>query len=127
LFAAFVNFIVGFAWYNPKSFGKVWMKEAVVIEESIKGAYMALIFRFSLLFGFMLASNIISLVIHQMHFFSICMHQLQGTDEAAKAMANADIANFMAKYGTEFRTFKHGVFHRLMYGLFFVLPGIGTN
>jgi hypothetical protein len=55
------------------------------------------------------------------------MNQLQGTDEAAKTLATADIADFMAKYGNEFRTFKHGAFHGLMYGLFFVLPVIGTN
>jgi hypothetical protein len=127
LVAAFVNFIVGFLWYNPKTFGNVWMKEAGVTEESIKGANMAVIFGVSLLFAFMLASTVNSLVIHQMHLFSICMNQLQGTDEAAKTLATADIADFMAKYGNEFRTFKHGAFHGLMYALFFVLPVIGTN
>lgn len=77
LVAAFVNFIVGFLWYNPKTFGNVWMKEAGVTEESIKGANMAVIFGVSLLFAFMLASTVNSLVIHQMHLFSICMNQLQ--------------------------------------------------
>jgi Protein of unknown function (DUF1761) len=125
--AAFVNFIVGFLWYNPKTFGKAWMKEAGITEESMKGTSMVVLFGVSLLFAFMLASTVNSLVIHQMHLFSICMHQLQGTDEAAKAMANADIAGFMGKYGNEFRTFKHGVFHGLLYGIFMVLPIIGTN
>ena len=46
LVAAFVNFIVGFLWYNPKTFGNVWMKEAGVTEESIKGANMAVILVF---------------------------------------------------------------------------------
>ncbi|MFC3811642.1 DUF1761 domain-containing protein [Lacihabitans lacunae] len=125
--AAFVNFIVGFLWYNPKTFGNVWMQEAGITEESMKGANMAKIFGFAFLFAVMLSSTVFPMVIHQMHLYSICNHQLMGTDEAAKTMAEADIAAFMEKYGNEFRTFKHGAFHGLLFALFIVLPVIGTN
>ena len=36
-------------------------------------------------------------------------------------------AAFMADYGTAFRTFKHGMLHGFMSGLFFALPVIGTG
>jgi hypothetical protein len=35
--------------------------------------------------------------------------------------------DFMSKHGSNFRTFKHGMFHGIMAGLFFVLPVMGTN
>ena len=127
LVAAIVNFVVGFLWYNPKTFGNPWMKEAGLTEESLKSANMAMIFGFSLLFALMLSFAMSPLVIHQMHLYSICNHQLMGTDAAAKSLAESDIAGFMTKYGTEFRTFKHGAFHGFLYSLFVVLPVIGTN
>jgi Protein of unknown function (DUF1761) len=127
LAAAFVNFIVGFLWYNPKTFGNVWMKECGLTEESIKGANMMKVFGFSFLFAIMLSIALNPMVIHQMHLYSICMNQIEGTDQTAKALAEADINSFMGKYGQEFRTFKHGAFHGLIFGVFLVLPLIGTN
>jgi hypothetical protein len=35
--------------------------------------------------------------------------------------------DFMAKYGNNFRTFKHGVFHGILSSLFIVLPILATN
>lgn len=34
---------------------------------------------------------------------------------------------FMNDYGTAFRTFKHGVLHGVLAGIFIVLPVLGTN
>ncbi|MCP9766625.1 DUF1761 domain-containing protein [Lacihabitans sp. LS3-19] len=127
LLAAFANFVVGSLWYNPKTFGPAWMREAGLTEESMKKGNMVKIFGFTLLFALMLSTAIFPLVVHQMHLYSICNHQLIGTDLAAKTMAEADIAGFMGKYGNEFRTFKHGAFHGLMFSIFLVLPIQGTN
>ncbi len=69
--AALVNFIVGFLWYNPKTFGNVWMKEAGITQESMKGANMMKIFGFASIFSIMLSSSVFPLVIHQMHLGSI--------------------------------------------------------
>ncbi len=41
--------------------------------------------------------------------------------------AGLDFANYMAKYGNNFRTFKHGAFHGFITGIFMALPIIGTN
>ena len=37
------------------------------------------------------------------------------------------VTTFMAKYGSNFRTFKHGVFHGVLAGIFFALPVLATN
>ncbi|MFY9309226.1 MAG: DUF1761 domain-containing protein [Bacteroidia bacterium] len=37
------------------------------------------------------------------------------------------IKDFLAKYGNNFRTFKHGVFHGVMAGFTIALPILGTN
>ena len=34
---------------------------------------------------------------------------------------------FMTKYGTNFRTFKHGAFQGALIGLFFAMPIVGTG
>ncbi|HPH81947.1 MAG TPA: DUF1761 domain-containing protein, partial [Flavobacteriales bacterium] len=36
-------------------------------------------------------------------------------------------ADFMSKYGNTFHTFKHGVFHGVLAGIFFALPVLGIN
>jgi hypothetical protein len=127
LLAALVNVIVGFIWYNPKTFGTVWMKEAGISPEKIKTMNMKVIFGAIIIFSLMLAITINMLVIHQTHIYSLAMNALSGTDEAAKATANADINAFLSKYGQEFKTFKHGAFHGFMSAIFIILPVIGTN
>ena len=37
LLAALSTLVVGFIWYNPKVFGTIWMKEAGLTEEKMKG------------------------------------------------------------------------------------------
>ncbi len=124
---AIINFIIGFLWYNPKTFGTVWMKEANLDPEKMKSMNMVKLMGFSLVFALMIALAVNPMVIHQMHLSSIVMNHIQGTDAAAKTAAEADIANIMAKYGNEFRTFKHGAFHGLLYTVFLILPIIGMN
>lgn len=122
--AAFVPMILGFIWYNPKVLGTAWMKAAGLNEESVKGANMALVFGLSLLFSFMLAFFMQPMVIHQFGFFSLLENQ-PGMHE--NPVTNPDYLSIMAKYGNNFRTFKHGAFHGTLIGLFFALPLIATN
>lgn len=117
--AALVSFIVGFFWYNPKTFGKAWMVEAGVDEEKAKKANMLKVAGFSLLFAFLLAFSMQSIVIHQ--FGALGM--VGGDATAAKSSFDA----FMSDYGTAYRTFKHGAFHGIFAALFIVLPVLGTN
>lgn len=42
--AALSTLVIGFAWYNPKTFGNAWMESVGLTEENIKNSNMALIF-----------------------------------------------------------------------------------
>ncbi len=119
--AALVPILVGFIYYNPKVLGNAWMAATGLTEEQLKKGNMAKIFGFSILFSAMLAFSFGFVVVHQMHLGSI----INGAFETDAA--KADVAAFMQKYGSNFRTFKHGAFHGFIFSLFVVLPIFGTN
>ena len=119
LVAAVSALVVGFIWYNPKVFGTVWMKEADMTEEKIKGGNMAKIFIMAFIFAFLLAMTMMQMTIHQTGALS-----LVGGD-ASKALPS--YAAFMADYGDAYRTYKHGALHGILAGIFVALPILGTN
>ena len=119
LLAALSTLVVGFIWYNPKVFGTIWMKEAGMTEEKMKGSNMIMIFGLSVLYAFFIAFVLQFVTIHQ--FGALGM--VGGDPTIAKPSYEA----FMADYGTAFRTFKHGALHGFMTGLFMILPTIGTT
>jgi hypothetical protein len=117
--AGVIPLVTGFVWYNPKVFGNAWMKSAGMTEENMKGANMPLIFGLTYLFGCILASALMTIVIHQFGFNSVM--QGDNTPETAAYMKN-----FFETYGNRFRTFKHGALHGTISGLFIALPVLGT-
>lgn len=119
LLSALSTLVVGFIWYHPKVFGTIWMNEAGVTEEQMKGSNMILIFGMSILYAFLISFILQFLVIHQ----SGAMCMIGG--DPTKALPSFQA--FMADYGTAFRTFKHGALHGFMTGLFFALPVIGVG
>ena len=119
LVAALSTLVVGFIWYNPKVFGTIWMKESGMTEEKMKGANMAMIFGLSFLYAFFISFILQMLVIHQFGALGMV-----GGDPT---IAKPSYAEFIADYGSAFRTFKHGALHGFMTGLFLALPLIGTN
>jgi hypothetical protein len=126
LAAAVIPLIIGFIWYHPKVFGTAWMKASGVNpEEGGKKPNMALIFSLTFVLSFLIAFGIQFMVIHQFSVFSILANEPGIMDP------NSDIGKwlteFMAKYGNNFRTFKHGMLHGTMSGLLFVTPIIAIN
>jgi hypothetical protein len=117
--AALVPLIVGFIWYNPKVFGNAWMQASGITEEQIKGGNMAKIFGLALVFAFLLAFMLPTLVNHQMGAVSLTGGDIENALPSFQA--------FMDDYGDAFRTFKHGVFHGVLTGIFIALPILGTN
>jgi hypothetical protein len=115
-----VPLLVGMIWYNPKVFGNAWMASTGMTEEKSKGANMPLIFGLTALFGVMFASTMVFMVIHQAHINSILQKELM--DASTKDATTTVVNDFMSKYGTNFRTFKHGAFHGVISAIFFVLP-----
>ncbi|MCB0545111.1 MAG: DUF1761 domain-containing protein [Saprospiraceae bacterium] len=125
IIATLIPMVLGFIWYNPKVFGGAWMKASGLTEESLKGANMPVIFGVSLFLSLLLSIEVNFLAVHQWHLFSILMNEpgLQDPQSEVGRLAS----DFMAKYGSNFRTFRHGVVHGALAGIFFVLPVLGTN
>ena len=125
LIAALIPLLVGFIYYNPKVMGNAWMKETGLNEEQLKNSNMAVIFGLVFVFGFMLAMMMIGLTIHQASIGSI----FEGNPDFVKegTELNTWYKGFMEKYGMNFRTFKHGVLHGVICGIFLALPLIGIN
>ena len=122
--AALVPLVMGFIWYGPMLFQKAWMKQMGFTEESLKGGNMALIFILSYIFSFMVAFFLQFITIHQIGAFS-SMLESGATELTGDALAYYE--DFMAKYGTNYRTFKHGALHGAIGGVFFILPILATQ
>ncbi|MFC2109994.1 DUF1761 domain-containing protein [Bacteroidota bacterium] len=122
--AAIMPLVMGFIWYNPSVFGKAWMKECQFTPESI-GKPNPMIFLYSYVLSFLLAFMLSPIVIHQFGMFSVLINE-PGMTEAGSDVHNY-FTDFMAKYGNNFRTFKHGALHGTMVGLLIALPILATN
>lgn len=122
---ALIPIVIGFVWYNPKVFGSTWMKTVGLTEEDAKNANMAKTMILAYIFSFLLVMAMHFLTIHQMHVYSILLDET-GFGEPGSEVQNL-IDSFMANFGNNFRTFKHGAFHGVIDCLFVVLPVLGTN
>ena len=122
--AALIPLAVGFVWYHPKTFAPAWMAASGTTEEKMRGSNMVIIFATVYFLSFIMSFTIDYLVIHQLSLFSIMAadsnHVMDAGSEAAK-----NYASIMEKYGSDFRTFKHGTFHGAVCGITFALPVLG--
>ena len=123
LASGLVPLAVGAVWYGPL-LGKAWMNAADMSMEKMEGANMMKIYGLALVFGIMLALGLMPIVIHQMGVFSV-LQNLGIEKEGSEGYIY--FQDFMTKYGTEFRTFKHGALHGFMTGVLIFLPVMGTN
>ena len=122
---ALIPLMVGAIWYSPKGFGNLWMREAGVTQEKINSSNMALIFGLTYLLGIFASFILGMLVVHQSHLYSILVDE-PGFGDASSELG-IYLADFMEKYGRDFRTFKHGAFHGAFTGLFMASPVLGIN
>lgn len=123
--AALIPMFTGFIWYNPKVMGTAWMHAADLTEEKLKNANMLLIMGMCYVFANMLAFVLMTLTIHQMGVQSVLMNEPGFNEQSGEAFIY--FQDFLAKYGANFRTFKHGALHGFIAALFIALPLIGTN
>ncbi len=123
--AGIIPMLVGFVWYGKNGVGDLWIKESGVDMEAGKNQNMIALFGVSLLFSIMLAGGLLPAVIHQMGLNSMLMGvpEMNDPNSALSQM----FATLMDKYGTNYRTFKHGAFHGFLTSIFIVLPVIGTS
>lgn len=118
--SALIPMIMGFIWYNPKTFGTAWMQAAEMTDEKIKDANMGVIFGLSYVLCFFIGVSINFMVIHQNHIFSIFAEMTGYDDILAKFMPDGE-------FGQNFRTFKHGAFHGTLSGFLLATPVIAIN
>lgn len=125
LLSALIPLFIGFIWYNPKVFGNFWMRVAEVTEEKLKTGNFIGILIMTYVLGFLISAAMMSVVIHQAHLYSIFADTPGIGDPSTEA--GKYFADLMAKYGNNFRTFKHGVFHGVLTGIFFATPIVAIN
>lgn len=120
LLAAIIPLLVGFIWYNPKTFGNAWMRESGVTEDKMKNSKMWLIFGLTFLCSFFMAFIIQFLVVHQFGALSLLYTHPDFAKEGSEA--SQILEKFNALVGSSYRTFKHGAFHGTFAGLFLATP-----
>lgn len=125
LVSALIPLVVGALWYNPKVLGKAWMQASGVTEEQVQNGNMLVIFGLTYVFGLLASFTLSFLVIHQGHLYSILMNEPGFGEEGSEIMLY--VGEFMANYGDNFRTFKHGALHGLMTGITFAFPIIAIS
>lgn len=116
---ALIPLVIGFVWYGPLLFQNAWMKQLSFTRESLQGGNMALIFGLCFIFSFLLAIILQTIVIHQMGVYSSILPS-GSTELTGEELTFYN--DFMAKYGQNYRTFKHGALHGTLAGLFLVTP-----
>mgnify|MGYP000138516426 CR=1 FL=1 len=125
LLSALIPILVGFVYYHPKTLGNPWMKANGLTEESMKGANMGIIMGASLLLSVVISFFLSMLVVHQTDVFSLFAdgEMLKDVNSQEAIVVN----QLLELTGDKFLTFKHGSFHGILIGLFFVFPIIAIN
>lgn len=121
---ALVPLIVGFIWYNPKVFGKAWMKGAGLTEESAKGMNMVVVFGLTYVFSFFLSMFLHFWSIHQFAFGSLLQPEMNFTNPDG---FEAAIKSAAAISVDKFRTFRHGAVHGVIMSIMVALPLTATG
>ncbi len=120
-----IPLIVGFVWYNKNVMGAVWMRETGIDPDAANPRNMAIVFGVSLLLSLMLAVSLMPVTLHFMGLGSML------ADEPAMKDPNSELSktvtNLMTQYGSNFRTFKHGIFHGVLMSICMILPVLGIN
>jgi hypothetical protein len=125
LLAGLIPMVVGFIWYNKSVMGGVWMRESGYDAATAKTPNMFILLGVGLLFSVMIASTLMTAVIHPMGLSSMLANEPSVSDPNSEL--GKTVADLMSKYGSHFRTFKHGVLHGVLMSIFFALPVIGTS
>ena len=122
---ALIPLVVGFIWYNQKVFGTAWMAQTGMTQEKGRAMNMIKVFGLTYLMSFIAAFILQPIVIHQFGLMSLLVDE-PGFNDPTSPVAQL-FNDLMAKYGHNFRTFKHGALHGTITGLFLVFPIFTVN
>jgi len=122
--AALIPLLVGFLWYNPRVFGKAWMKITGMTEEKAKNTNMLVVFGLTYLLGFLAAMSLVPMTLH---VFSVggLMDGLTDTPGDLEIKSHAEV--LIKLNADRFRSFGHGTLHGGLAGVFMALPVIAVN
>jgi len=121
--AAIIPLLTGGIWYSKPVFGRIWMRASGMSEENAHRK-MLLVFGLTYLVSLFLAFGLLPVVIHQFGVFGVLANE-PGINDPSSEMGRY-LGDFMTKYGTNFRTFRHGAFHGSLTGLFIAMPVVAT-
>ncbi len=124
LIAALVPMTIGFIWYGPL-FGNAWMQQMGFTKESLEGTNMVKTLVICFILSVLISFALMPMVIHQMGVYSTLAGE-PGFNEQTGA-AYTYFERFVTTYGDRFRTFKHGAFHGVLFGVFLILPVLGIQ
>ena len=125
---ALIPLAVGSIWYNPKVFGKVWMRASGVKEEQAESGNMALIFGLCYVFSVLLSVFFSSWSIHQIAMNGLFAMQpdfLDGSNQGMISLVEAISPG--GEYAELHRTFGHGAVHGAIAAVLGALPIIAIN
>jgi hypothetical protein len=126
-FIALVPLAVGFVWYGPMLFHKVWKREAGITDEMLENGNMPKILGLSYLYSFLVVLFLNMVVIHQFSLSGM-FGMLPEWSEAGSVLWQ-DLNALNAKYVmyTRHLHFGHGAMHGGAFGLVFVGGIISIN
>jgi Protein of unknown function (DUF1761) len=125
LATAVIPVLVGFVWYNPKVMGTIWMREIGGNPHDGKEVKMVPILIANLIAGVFLSVALVGIVIHQQGIYSILANEASMKDP--NSALSQYVADFMSKYGRNFRTFGHGALHGFITAAFLILPAVTVS
>jgi Protein of unknown function (DUF1761) len=117
-----IPLLVGFVWYNDNVMGAIWRRESGTNPQP---ANMMVILGASLLLSFLIAVSLLPTTIHAMGLYSLLVKEPGFFDPNSEI--GKTFSSIMAKYGSNFRTFKHGAFHGIVTTVCLLLPVISIN
>lgn len=123
--AALAPMVLGPAWYSQLLFGNAWMKVSGMTEEKASKVHMPKVFLITYLLCCLVALAMFSIVVHQLHVYSIFEGQAGFGVEGSELMNR--ITTFLGDDINNFRTFKHGMLHGGVAGFFIAMPVLGIN
>lgn len=121
--AALVPLAIGYVWFHPKVFGKIFLAGAR-FNENEPEQNMILIFGLTYVYGFLIALGLHAITIHQFGLGGLLQPELGYTDPEGAITTLTEMSKVFAH---KFRTFRHGAIHGTINGILILLPVCAIN
>jgi hypothetical protein len=122
LATSIIPLAVGLLYYHQAVLGKV----AARYSPAIGQGFTPKIYAYFLLLGVFLSVFLLPVVFHIMHVYSL-IGQPGGGPPPEDSVIYLDSMAYLEKYGGNFLTFKHGMFHGILTALFGIWPVLAIS